>query len=330
MKLGIVGAGAIVNDFLEFAHDLDCELVCICATSRNVAHLQQLCRDHGFRRYYTDYDQMLDDEEIDTVYVAVPIYLHYSYALKALKSGKNAIVEKAFTSNLKQAQHLVRVAREKGLVMFEAISTLYLPTYQKIRELLPILGDLKIATLNFTQYSSKYEAFKKGDIRPAFDVRQSGGALMDINVYNIHFIVGLFGAPEKVSYLPNIEREVDTSGILTLSYPDFQCVLIGAKDCGSEYISSLQGNRGRIFFSQPVNGLEEFSYAQNKEEVQSYVRNREHRMYYEFVRYIEAIDSHDLAFSAQMLKESLQVMDVIDKAKQSAGIVFAAEELIGD
>ncbi|MBR0137025.1 MAG: Gfo/Idh/MocA family oxidoreductase [Erysipelotrichaceae bacterium] len=330
MKLGIVGAGAIVRDFLEFAHDLNCELICICATPRDPAHLQELCDKHGFKRYYTDYDRMLMDEEIDTIYVAVPMHLHYEYTLKALRSGRDVIVEKAFTSNLKQAEHLVKIARENDAVMFEAISTLYLPTYEKIRELLPMLGDLKIGIFNFTQYSSRYDAFKQGIIKPAFDVKQSGGALMDLNVYNIHFAVSLFGRPEKVEYLANIERDIDTSGILTLSYPDFKCVLIAAKDCGCEYVSALQGNKGRIFFTQPLNGLTEFSYAENKGEIRTFNRDRQHRMYYEFVKYVEAINNHDVVFSQKMLEETLQVMEVIDMAKASAGIVFAVEGLIED
>ena len=72
MKLGIVGAGMIVNDLLQCVHEIDIELTGICATKRNVEHLVQLADEHGFRNWYTDYDEMLANEEIDTVYVAVP------------------------------------------------------------------------------------------------------------------------------------------------------------------------------------------------------------------------------------------------------------------
>ena len=323
MKLGIVGAGMIVNDLLQCVHECDIELTAICATKRNVEHLRQLAREHGFKGWYTDYDEMLENEEIDTVYVAVPNYLHYRYGLKALQAGKNVIMEKPFTSNYRQAARLYEVAEEKGLVLIEAITTLYLPTYEKLREMLGDIGDLKIVTLNFTQFSSKYQAFKEGVIRPAFDVKQSGGAMMDINIYNIHFAVGLFGKPLKVTYLPNIERGVDTSGILTLNYPDFQAVLIGAKDCGSPYVSSLQGDKGSIWFDGPPNFLNDFNFQRGRNDAPvHFERENIHRMKYEFDKFAEVIDSKDLAFARMRKQETLDVMSVVDMAKESAGIVF--------
>ena len=96
--------------------------------------------------------------------------------------------------------------------------------YNKIKELLPELGDIKIVVSNFSQYSSRYDAFKSGTILPAFDYTKAGGSLMDLNIYNIHFIVGLFGEPKDVHYFPNIEHNIDTSGILILEYDNFKCV----------------------------------------------------------------------------------------------------------
>ena len=97
MKLGIVGAGMIVNDFFGCIHDCDMELIAICATARNEENLKKIVSEHGFKTYYTDYDEMLKNEEIDTVYIAVPNYLHYRYGLKALNASKNVIMEKPFS-----------------------------------------------------------------------------------------------------------------------------------------------------------------------------------------------------------------------------------------
>lgn len=73
------------------------------------------------------------------------------------------------------------------------------------------MGDVKIVQLNYSQYSSRYEAFKQGQIAPVFDPKKAGGALMDLNVYNIHFVAGLFGEPKAVHYYPNMKKGVDTS-----------------------------------------------------------------------------------------------------------------------
>ncbi|MGI6510611.1 MAG: hypothetical protein ACOX1L_08585 [Erysipelotrichaceae bacterium] len=72
---------------------------------------------------------------------------------------------------------LEKIAKERKLIILEAISNQHNPNYHKIKELLPTIGDVKIVVLNYTQYSSRYDAFKEGVILPAFDYRKSGGAL---------------------------------------------------------------------------------------------------------------------------------------------------------
>ena len=75
----------------------------------------------------------------------------------------------------------------------------------------------------------------------------AGGALMDINLYNIHFVVGLFGAPKSVRYFPNRhETGVDTSGTVLLEYDNFQCQCIGAKDCAAQNGVQLIGEDGHM------------------------------------------------------------------------------------
>ena len=104
MKLGIAGAGGIVKDFMQCASQCNLQLTAICATKRNEDNLRNICETFGFKRYYTDYDEMLNDQGIDTVYIALPNNLHYRFGLKALQAGKNVIMEKPFTSNRKQAE----------------------------------------------------------------------------------------------------------------------------------------------------------------------------------------------------------------------------------
>ena len=107
--------------------------------------------------------------------------------------------------------------------------------------------------INYSQYSSRYDAFKRGEIAPAFNPEMGGGALRDLNIYNIHLLVGLFGKPHRVEYLPNVERGVDTSGILVLDYGNFKAVAIGAKDCSAEIRSTIQGIRELLpFLVQPI------------------------------------------------------------------------------
>ena len=126
------------------------------------------------------------------------------------------------------------------------MTTQYLENYNKIRELLPRIGRVKLVQCNFSQYSSRYDAFCAGETPVSFDPECAGGALMDLNVYNISYIVGLFGEPNQVHYLPNMERGIDTSGILTMEYNSFKAVSMAAKDCGAPARYVIQGTKGYI------------------------------------------------------------------------------------
>ena len=103
-------------------------------------------------------------------------------------------------------------------MIFEAMNLHYTPAFLSLKEDLNKLGDIKIVSFNYSQYSSRYNAFKGGTILPAFDYHKAGGALMDLNVYNIHALIDLFGKPVYHKYMANIEKNIDTSGIMIFDF----------------------------------------------------------------------------------------------------------------
>jgi Predicted dehydrogenases and related proteins len=283
MKLAIIGSGMIVHDFLTITKDLkNTELTAIIGTERSLDTLQELKAQYQIGAVYTDFETALLDSDFDTVYVAVPNFLHYGFAKKALENGKNVISEKPFTVKYSEFLDLKRIALEKRLILLEAITNQYLQNYLDLKKKLPELGDLKLIESNYSQYSSRYDAFEAGKVLPAFDPKKGGGALMDINIYNVHFIVGLLGRPQSVQYLPNIEREIDTSGILMLDYGNTKAVAIGAKDSASPIGKTvLQGNKGTIVVNGPTNVMSSFDiYDKDKNLLEKVDHNvYPHRMY---------------------------------------------------
>lgn len=328
MKLGILGAGMIVRDFLTFAHKVEnLELVGICATPEEAEVVNGLAQQNDIAFSYTDFNEMLINPEIDTIYVAVPNHLHYQFTKKALEVGKHVICEKPFTSNLEEARELAAMAREKQLFLFEAVSTRFLPNVLKMKELLPKLGKIKIFSANYSQYSSRYDAFKKGETLPAFDPQKAGGALMDLNIYNINLVVTLFGSPQKVDYQANIERGIDTSGVLILDYGTFKFVGIAAKDCKAPIVTNIQGDQGCLVIDSSANIVDRFTLLMNQASGsglgETYDENcGKHRMQHEFEAFIKIVASGDDVRADELLEITLMTMDVQTKARQAAGIVF--------
>ena len=113
MKLGILGTGAIVKEFLPWlAQSPAVELAALCSTPRSAQLATQLCIDYHIPRQFTDYAAML--EAVDTVYIALPNHLHAPYAKKALEAGRNVIVEKPMAATDAEAEQLAALARKIG------------------------------------------------------------------------------------------------------------------------------------------------------------------------------------------------------------------------
>lgn len=321
MKLAVLGTGKIVQEFLPMIQQVtDVELVALLSTPRSLDKAKEMQAQYQVQEVYTDYETLLGNATIDTVYVALPNHLHYQYTKAALLQGKNVICEKPFTLNAQQLQELIQIATEKRLILLEAITNQYLNNFLQIKKDLAQLGKIKIVECNYSQYSSRYDAFKEGKILPAFDPQKGGGALMDINIYNIHFIVGLFGKPENVQYLANIERDIDTSGILVLDYGAFKAVCIGAKDSTAQIRSVIQGTDGSIEVLGATNEMPRYE-RRSKTEIEAVNVNLDkHRMYQEFEKFTEVIVQKDLAFALEQLNHSLTVMQVVDQALESANL----------
>ena len=321
MKLAVLGTGKIVQEFLPMIQQVEnVELVALLSTPRSLDKAKEMQVQYHIQEVYADYETLLGNEIFDTVYVALPNHLHYQYTKAALLQGKNVICEKPFTLNAQQLQELIKIASEKQLILLEAITNQYLNNFLQIKKDLAQLGKIKIVECNYSQYSSRYDAFKEGKILPAFDPQKGGGALMDINIYNIHFVVGLFGKPEKVQYLANVERYIDTSGILVLDYGAFKAVCIGAKDSTAQIRSVIQGTDGSIEVLGATNEMPRYE-RRSKTEVEAVNVNLDkHRMYQEFAKFTEVIDQKDLAFALEQLNHSLTVMQVVDQALESANL----------
>lgn len=326
MKLGILGTGMIVKDFLSISSELkNIEIVAICNIRASKDAIIEFAKGYHIKQAYLNFEELIASD-VDTIYIALPNHLHYSFAKRVLEAGKHVIVEKPFTTNYTEAILLSNLARSKQLFLFEAITNQYLPNYKKIKEWIPSLGNVKIIQCNYSQYSSRYDSFKEGTVLPAFDPKFSGGALMDLNIYNIHYVVGLFGKPKEVDYYPNIENGIDTSGILVMSYDAFQCVCIGAKDCKAPIAINIQGDKGCIHQNSPANTCESFEVLMNDGTVCTVNENLyDHRMINEFIAFEEMMTNNDFATCYKMLDHTLLVCEIQTKAREKGSIIFPAD-----
>ncbi len=331
MKLAILGTGMIVKDgalpALKEVPEVKVEAIYARPSSREKA--EELSAAYAIPKVYTDYDELLADPEIDFVYVGLINSVHYEYTKKALLAGKNVIVEKPFASAAREVRELRQLALDKGLYVFEAVTIHYLPNFAAIKEALPKLGKIKTVAANYSQYSSRYDKYLKGEVLPAFDPQRSGGALYDINIYNLNFIIGLFGAPESIDYTANIGfNGIDTSGMVKMQYPDFFALAIGAKDSESPGYVTIQGEKGYIKVTDTPNELRSFEMKLRGSGVTSHyeLNKYSHRMVHEFQAFARIFAAKDYDRMKQGLDVSVAVLETAEEARKQVGVVFPCDE----
>ena len=326
MKISIVGTGKIVEEVLdmfcrEFADRI--EVTGILAREHSIEHAVDLCEKYAQKAFvFTDFDRMLAEAEADYVYIANANHVHHAYAKQAILAGKNVIVEKPIAVSRVQTEELFDLALQKCVYCMPAFSLLYMPLYSKIVEQLPRLGVIRMVNCNFAQYSSRYDRYLKGVITPAFDPECHGGALMDLNVYNLCFTIGLFGPPRTCHYMKNVGYNgIDTSGTLMLHYPDFAASLSAAKDSNGTSFACIQGEKGYIEVKGSVSILSEFTLHLNGEEPVTFkAEEGPHRLSYEFDQFTKLLEDRSNC--------TIQIPFVTRVALEIANAINRIQELI--
>ena len=326
IKTATIGSGVIVHSFLTAVAAVE-GICCEAVYSRSREKGQALAAQYGVPKVYTELEEMWKDEEIAVVYVASPNSLHYEQAKQALLHGKHVICEKPFTPTFEQAEELVRLAKENGLFLFDAVPSSFLPHFQKIRELLPQIGRIRLVMSNFSKYSGRYDDLLAGKVTNVFSREFAGGCLQDIGFYNLYFNVAMFGKPQDFIYYPNIwPGEVDTSGVLILKYPDFISTNAGAKDTRGENFVQIEGEKGYLYIRDGSSRLSEIKLVTEAGEQIVKHQLSDPGLTYEVAEIVRILREQDEEACNGRLGLMLEVIEVLEKSRKAAGIRFAGED----
>ena len=313
MKLSIIGTGKIVHDALDaLRHVPDIELTSVFARPKSRAKAEALAKEWNIPQVWTDYAQLLAEDAADFVYVGLVNTVHYEYA------------EKPFAPTYEEVKELIDLAAAKHCMILEAVTLLYLPNFRAMQDALAQLGPIRAVQANYSQYSSRYDKYLAGMVLPAFDPAMAGGALYDINIYNLNLICGLFGAPVSGTYTANRGfNGVDTSGVTVLRYPAFFATAVGAKDSASRGFAVVQGERGWMELEGAPNELPRVTLHADGKDCVVESNRYENRMVSEFQSFAKIFAEGDWEAVRRSNEQSLLVAKLVDELRRSAGLQAA-------
>lgn len=216
VRWAVVGPGRIAAKVVrDFEHVPGARLVAV--GSRSEARATAFAVEHGADRAYGSYADLLDDDDVDVVYIATPHPQHRAVALAALRAGKAILVEKAFTVTPAATREIAALAAETGTFAMEAMWTRFQPAVVRLRELLAdgAVGDVRSVTAELG-----VQAPTDPDDR-FYNPLIGGGALFDLGVYPISFAQMVLGTPLATSATGVLDGSgVDVEESILLSFPD--------------------------------------------------------------------------------------------------------------
>jgi predicted dehydrogenase len=248
VRWGVLATGKIATAVVSDLALLDeCEVVAVAARRQESA--DAFAARHGIATAYGDYRSLVEDPDVDVVYVATPHALHREHVELALDAGKAVLCEKAFTLNAADAEALVATARERGLFLMEAMWMRCIPLVRRLRQLLAsgALGEVRQvrADLGFV--------VDKPPTDRLLDPALGGGALLDMGIYPLTFASLFLGEPATVSAAAALsDAGVDLNLALSLGYDSGAVAsLTSSMTAWSPRTASIATDRGRLDLPAP-------------------------------------------------------------------------------
>lgn len=321
-RIGIIGCGWIAEKMAITLQGME-NVQAYAIASRDILKARNFAKQWNFTHAYGSYEEMLDDEGVDLVYIATPHSHHYDHTRLSLLKGKPVLCEKSFTANAKQAEALIQLAKEKNLFLTEAIWTRYMPLSQTIRELIDsgVIGQPILLTANLGYPNYDWERMHKPEL--------AGGALLDLGVYTLNFAAMAFGTDivKTTSTCIKSATGIDAQNSITLEYADGKMAVLNSSLLAkSDRQGIISGDKGFMIVENINNPQQVRVYDEDYRLKATYdcppqITGYEYQVYAS----IEAMNNGWLESPYMPHAETLRIMQQMDALRKEWGIIYPFE-----
>ncbi len=322
IKFAILAPGGIANCMAEAVNQIE-ELECYAVASRSYERAKNFADKWGFQQAYGSYEEMVEDPQVELVYVASPHSHHYPYAKLCLEHGKHVLLEKAFTVNAVQAEELITLARSKGLLLAEAFWPRYMPSRKIIDDLIArgAIGEVHSVVADFGAPLTHVERLSNPEL--------AGGALLDLGVYPLNFALTVFtGEVQDIQSSAVMSPQgVDWMNGITLTFEDGKMAVLHSNMLA--YMDNrgvIYGDKGYIEMGDLNNCSKIHVYDENKKLTICYPVPEQINGYeYEAMACVRAIRAGQVECPEMPHSETLRLMKILDLVRKQWGFTLPCE-----
>jgi len=322
-RWGIISTGGIATAFARDLSYLNNHVV-KAVGSRARQPAQDWAMEFPGCKAYGSYEELVNDPDIDAIYVATPHTSHVANTILALNAGKPVLCEKPFAINADEARQMRDAAKQNNVALMEAMWTRYLPHIYKVREILAsgVIGKVIALEADHGQRLADYSNPRH------WEPELAGGALLDLGIYPVSFAHMVLGTPQKITATASFtDKGVDaqTSAIFDYS-TGAQAVLSTTLSAKTQNTAFISGELGRIevetVFYSPTSVkviMHDGSVTQYPNQYQGHGL-REQAQYFS-----ELIQRGEKESSLLNLDESISIMESLDEIRKQIGLIYPSE-----
>lgn len=327
IRWGILGCGRIARKFasdLRFVQHAELSAV----ASRTKEHAQAFAKEFPAKYVHEGYEALVNNKEVDVIYIATPHSHHYEHAILCLQHGKAVLCEKAFAVNAYQAKKMIETARENKAFLMEALWTKFLPHYNKMHEMINAgtIGKVQSVLINF--------GFKPSPPVPArlFDPALAGGTLLDIGIYNVFIALSILGKPDEINaVMIPATTGVDEQCAVTLKYNNgAMAQLFSTFSSNLATEANICGSEGRIRLSHrfyaPESQVEYFPQFADSPQVIPVEKEEGWGYQYEARHVGECLRKALTESPVMRFSDTLLLMETLDEIRLKAGIHYNSDD----
>jgi predicted dehydrogenase len=323
IRWGILGTGWIANEFAQGLMRLpDAELLAV--GSRTLESAQRFAERYGIPHRHAGYEALARDTGVDVIYVATPNPLHREHTMLCLEAGKPVLCEKPFALNAREAEDMIRFARDRGLFLMEAMWSRFFPLMGELRTLLAqgAIGDVQILAADLCFHFD----FDPSDRR--YDPSLGGGALLDLGVYLVSLASMIMGPPSRIGGLGHLgETGVDEQAGIVLGYEQGQVsTLFTSVRVDSPVEAVIIGTGGRIRLHPMWIHPNKLTLSVAGQEPTTIERPFDGNGYqFEAAEVMRCLRAGKLESDLMTLNETLSIIQTMDAIRAQWGLEFPGE-----
>lgn len=325
IRFGIIGTNWITERFIQGALETD-QFILTAVYSRSEEKGKSFASKYNDPKVYTNLEEMVSGDQCDAVYIASPNSFHAEQAILCMNHGKHVLCEKPLASNATETQEMITVAKKNNVVLMEALKSTMMPNFTIMKDNLYKIGRIRRYFASYCQYSSRFDAFKQGNVLNAFKPEFSNGSLMDLGIYCLYPMVALFGKPDSVKAVGVLlSSGADGEGSMVMKYNKMDAIIMHSKITDSYLPAEIQGENGTMVIDK-ISVPYDVKIHYRDGSIEDLTRPQVHEpMFYEAQEFIGLIQSGQRESSINSHANSLAVAEVMEEARRQIGLQYPAD-----